>query len=162
MSRLQTQGFRFVVCAVSAAVCLALFLLILPDFEETRTEARMGHAYREVHELADSIDLDPDSPILDMTSVVDPWGQPYHITKTDGRILVICSGPNMSTPTNGLDNDDVHSDMDHSPTEALHAAKRRRLIFALSIPVIWLICSIIYLRSGVPQVTTDNNCNTEA
>lgn len=146
MNATKSQIQRLGICAIFAIGCATLFLLICPSIEATRTESRIERAYMEVCELAE---LDTGSTSSTNFEIdADPWGQPYRIVESLHGMRVISCGPNQSTPAIGLDGDDIYSDMLSSPSEALQAAKSRQLLFALSLPVIWLFCSIAYLRSG--------------
>lgn len=144
MSAKNTIAPRLPPIALSAIVAGLLFFALAPNIEENRLEARIGHAYRTVCEIAKSEIADDITPAVD-TDNADPWGQPYRVMRTREGLIVMSTGPNQSTLNSGFDDDDIYSAMTNSPIECIHNAKRRQLLFALSIPVIWLLCSIAYL-----------------
>lgn len=80
----------------------------------------------------------------------DPWGQPYRVNQVNGRIVrVLSSGPNMSSPDVGTDDDDIYSDMSVSPAAAICAQKNRQWLIALGAAAgTWLVLTIVYLRVG--------------
>ena len=67
-------------------------------------------------------------------------------------------GQIQTTLDSGFDDDDIYSNMDHSPIEIIHRVKRWRLLIALSIPVIWLIGTIAYFTfTDKKNVARDRN-----
>ena len=129
-----------------------LFLVICPAVELTRGEYQIGRAYNKTCEIAASL---PDSP---MTSIdeTDPWGEPYKIIESLEGPTVLSSGPNRTSPLSGLDSDDIHSGMLVSPMDAIIRNKQRRLIIAMSLPVLWLLGSIMYVLIGKFSSASDS------
>ena len=127
-----------------------LFFTLVPNIEETRLEARVGLAYRTVCEIADS-DIMDGASAPQTTNDTDPWGQPYHVTKSDHGIIVASNGPNQTTLRSGFDHDDIYSSMDNSPIEMIHRNKRLQFLMALSAPAIWLIGALAYFVFVVKQ-----------
>ena len=80
---------------LAAILASVLFFAIAPNIEETRLEARIGHAYRTVCELAESGDIH-NEPNLNTAEDTDPWGQPYRITHSKSGVIVASNGPNSN------------------------------------------------------------------
>ena len=144
MSAKNTIAGSLPLIVLSAIVAGLLFLTLAPNIEENRLEARIGHTYRTVCKIAKTEIPDDTTPVVE-TKDTDPWGQPYRVMTTREGLIVMSTGPNQSTLNSGFDNDDIYSTMTSSPIKSIHNAKRRQLLFALSIPVIWLLGSIAYL-----------------
>ena len=133
-----------VLFAILAAI---LFFVLFPSIQETRLESRVGLAYRTVCQLAESDVVD--GVLVPESSDIDPWGQPYEITKSPQGLVVVSNGPNQTTPSTGYDRDDIYSDMTHSPIDTIHQTKRWQMLAALSMPAIWLIGTVLYLKLAV-------------
>jgi hypothetical protein len=133
-------------------VCLPLFFTLMPYFEESRTEARRVQAYIQVQQLGASRQTTtaPDiaEPTIELPDV-DPWGQHYRLVPLGGnQMRVLSSGPNMSTPANGPDEDDIYSDMPTSPMELIRAGKDRQWIVAfVATAGAWFVFTGVYVRS---------------
>lgn len=129
-------------------LCLPILILLLPDLDEGRTEARMAQAYRDVQRLRDSLAAET-LATAEVLSDRDPWDQPYRaLPLKDRGVRVVSSGPNQTSPVDGLDEDDIYSDMPASPTAAIIARKHRQLVAALGIAAgAWVLFAALYLRS---------------
>jgi hypothetical protein len=127
-------------------ICLPILLLLLPDFLESRTEARIAMAYSDVLHIRESV-CGVTSQRTDAT-VRDPWGQPYRIVPfTRGGCRVLSSGPNQTSPPGGADEDDIYSDMPTSPVKSILAGKKRQSLTALVVAGgFWLLVAWIYVR----------------
>jgi len=142
-SKSRTQRFReCILLGIAAAV---LFVSICPAIEENRLEARIGYTYYQVREIAEANVGKTLSDFENLELGNDPWEQPYLVAESDEGWRVISAGPNQVTPEEGLDDDDIHSDMASSPSDAIFAAKQFRLLIALSLPVIWFLFTVFYL-----------------
>jgi hypothetical protein len=124
------------VLSVTGLLCFPLFLFLGPNFEQPRSEARISQAYNQVRQIANS-----DSDIPDN----DPWGQPYEIIAvSEHQIRGLSSGPNMSTPKSGFD-DDIYSDMPVSPTAMIQARHNRQRLLAFAAAAgVWLFLIVVY------------------
>jgi len=128
-------------------ICFPLLLLLLPNLEASRTEVRISQAYMEVRRIHQSVVHEPQVP-MEALPVRDPWGQPYRHVALDGdHLRVVSSGPNMSSPPTGTDDDDVYSDMPASPTLAITARKNRQWLIALAVTAVcWAFLAWLYMR----------------
>ncbi len=131
--------------------CFLLFLLLLPNFEASRAEARLAEAYYRVRQISNA-HIETPSRELFVTHKIphaDPWGQPYRLIEIDVKqVRALSSGPNMLTPKIGVDHDDIYSDMLESPVIPIHAKKKRQLVIATGFSAgIWLLLGVVYLRS---------------
>lgn len=122
-----------------AAVSLPLFLFLAPQVKETRSEARRIQAHDEAVRLSK---LRMGEAIPDWFEVpeVDPWGNPYRITRlADDRVRVESAGDDGAFLPDGAA-DDIASDMPVSPGEAQRAEKNRQWLIAFgSAGLLWLL-----------------------
>ncbi|MEZ6059894.1 MAG: hypothetical protein R3C19_05990 [Planctomycetaceae bacterium] len=102
--------------------------------------------------------LQPAEPISENSFVIvpnsdnewektDPWGQQYRLmVLPGGESRVLSSGPNMVTGDDGVDDDDIYSDMPVSPMEPFRQRHRRELLVAIGVPLCcWILLAAIYL-----------------
>ncbi len=124
--------------------CLPLLIALGPDFKPARKEARIGQAYLEVRYRKSHASESAAYPL----PPADPWGQPYRLIKVKGKVVrVESSGPNMSSPDTGYDNDDIYTDMPESPLAPFRVERNRQLLIALGITAgTWIILTVVYLR----------------
>jgi hypothetical protein len=132
-------------------VCFFLLLLLAPNIEESRTEARLAEAYNRVCQISKAYHETP-SPKLFATHDIpdtDPWGQPYRLVEADdNQVRALSSGPNMVSPKTGVDYDDIYADMPKSPVAPIRAKKKKQFVIATSVSAgIWLLLSLVYLRN---------------
>jgi hypothetical protein len=140
----------FVVLGIGL-LCFPLFLLLLPNIEESREKVRLVKAYvdvRQLHESHSQADsLDEDETARTALPETDPWGRPYILTRVDGLALrVSSSGPDglFSTDCQG---DDITSDMPVSPAERIQRRKARQLFTASGVSLgVWIVGSMLYFR----------------
>jgi hypothetical protein len=132
-------------------VSFLLFLMLIPNIEASRTEARLMSAYNRVREISNAY---RETPSLDLFTThdipeTDPWGQPYLLVEVDKeKIRALSSGPNMVTPEVGVDHDDVYSDMPVPPMAPIRAEKKKQLLIATGVSTgLWFLFSAIYLRT---------------
>jgi hypothetical protein len=125
------------------AVCLPTAAWLMPNIEQSRTEARIGQAYLDVKRLHESLaEKAPTQP--EALPERDPWGEPYRVVPTDGGFRVVSSGPNQVSPPEGLDEDDIDSDR----TDSSAKAKQRQFLLAIFSAVgLWVALSVAYLRT---------------
>lgn len=131
--------------------CFLLFLLLLPNLEESRNEARIRRAYDDVRRISDT-HLKTPAPDLSTADAIldtDPWGKPYSLVRiNEQKLRVLSSGPNMSSPGVGVDGDDIYSDMPVSPMAPTCAKRNRQFLLAFGVSVgLWLLLSAIHVRS---------------
>jgi len=117
---------------IGGIILVTVLLLLVPNIEQSRTEAQLSIAFDETQrleqELVDSKDLDAATTLPDL----DPWGQPYRVVPLDGgAIRVLSSGPNETSPPSGPDKDDIYSDMPVSPDKMIQARKKRQWLIAM-------------------------------
>lgn len=129
-----------------AVLGLLLTLFLLPPLEQSRSHARKTQAWHDTRKLAAETDAARRESML---SDPDPWEQPYRVfVQPDGSIRAVSSGPNMTSPAEGFDEDDIYSDMPRSPNAAADRRHTFRLFFALGIgSMLWVTLSLTYLRS---------------
>lgn len=144
MNLLKTNRSPFRLIALMAILFAILFVTFFPGIEETRSEFRIRHAYNTVCRLAKSETALIEHQAANTEDQNDPWGNPYGIAELAEGTRVISWGPNGISPATGFDRDDIYSDMTYSPSEAMFQSKQRKLIFCLSLPVVWLLGSIGY------------------
>lgn len=111
-----------------------------PNLEQSRQESRCAHAFIQAQQIkAGTLPLD----------TVDPWGMPFENSKdAEGRLVVTSLGANMSTVTNGFDDDDVSSDMSFPPHKMMLRSKQRQLLSTLILSGSpWLLRSIRFFGS---------------
>ena len=130
------RGVRHLVDVVAilglGILCLPILLLLLPDFLESRGEARTMIAYSNVNRLRESLGEGPVSGAA--LPDCDPWERPYRVVPlADGGFRVLSSGPNRTSSANGIDEDDIYSDMPQSPLKPFRETKRRQSLIALSV-----------------------------
>ncbi len=132
-------------------VCFLLFLMLIPNIEASRTEARLMSAYNRVREISNA---HRETPSLDLFTthdipLTDPWGKPYRLIEVAGQqVRALSSGPNMLTPQVGVDHDDIYSDMSMSPMAPIRAEKKKQLMIATGVSAgLWLLLSAIHLRA---------------
>lgn len=128
-------------------LCLPIFLLLVPNIEQSRTEAQLSVAFNEVQRLHKDLAGKKNPDLATELPDLDPWGQPYRLVPLDAdAIRVLSSGPNKSFSPAGIDDDDIYSDMPVSPIEAISAQKRRQSLLAVAASVgCWILASAIYL-----------------
>jgi len=140
---LKPEPNAFLTIVVIGAISFPVFLKLMPDIEQGRTEARITQAYNEVRTFAEA----RRDEVTDQPGTVDedPWGAPYRfVMLKDGRLRVISSGQNMVSPKNGVDDDDIYSDMPTSPTDIIHAAKNQQWFFALfAWLAVWIVTAVL-------------------
>jgi hypothetical protein len=126
--------------------CFPISLLLMPNVEQPRSQARLAQAYNDVRRLHD--DLHEIPPDRRETQEVDPWGQPYRIVFVDAAVVRVMSlGPNQVSPESTFDTDDIYSDMSTSPTASYERRTRFRLSVAVGAAVsVWLLLSAACLR----------------
>ena len=144
MNLLKTNRSPFRLIALMAILFAILFVTFFPGIEETRSEFRIRHAYNTVCRLAKSETALIEHQAANTEDQNDPWGNPYDIAELAEGTRVISWGPNGISPATGFDRDDIYSDMAYSPSKVMFQSKQRKLIFCLSLPVVWLLGSIGY------------------
>lgn len=91
-------------------ICFPVFLMLLPDLNESREEARIFVACAEVQYICESLSNEKTSESIASLPVLDPWDKPYRITPLDEKhFRVLSSGPNMTFAATGSDTDDINS-----------------------------------------------------
>lgn len=130
------------VCFVGSAVTL------MPDVKPGRNEIRLAQAWIDVRMIRDATIAEGQLSFGDR-SQEDPWGEPYWLEKgREGTIQIVSSGPNGTSPENGFDNDDIHSDMTASPAKPVSDRRNRQWLLALTVPVVaWTVLSRLYLKT---------------
>ena len=113
-------------------ILVTMLLLLVPNIEQSRTETQLSIAFDETQrlrrELIDKESLDSATTLPDL----DPWGQPYHVVPLDaGAIRVLSSGPNKSFSPEGIEKDDIYSDMPVSPAKMIQARKKRQWLITM-------------------------------
>ena len=119
---------RLPTVALFGILAAVLFVTFCPAIEQTRLEARIACAYRTACEIAQSHIASETSGSTNSLNETDPWGQPYRIETSNDGFRIISNGPNQITTATGTDDDDIHSDMQHSPADAILRAKQRKLV----------------------------------
>lgn len=117
-----------------------------PNFEQSRQESRCANAFIQAQQIkAGALPLD----------TVDPWGMPFENSKDDeGRLVVTSLGANMSTVTNGFDDDDISSDMSSPPHKKMLRSKQRQLLSTLILSGSpWLLLSIWFFSSQLLRLS---------
>lgn len=136
------------VLALLAIVALGLLLtlFLLPPLEQSREQARKTQAWSITRQLAAETD---EARRESMLAEPDPWGQPYRVfVQQGGSIRAVSSGPNMTSPEEGFDEDDIYSDMPRSPNAAADFRHSIHLLFALGVgAAIWIALSVAYVGS---------------
>lgn len=131
--------------------CFLVFVWLMPDIEASRSEARIVQAYNDVRQMsaAHRETASPDLFSVHEIPDTDPWGQPYRLVAiNEKQVRALSCGPNMHTAEVGVDHDDIYSDMPASPMALIFSAKKRQLMIAVGISAgLWLLLSIVYLRS---------------
>ncbi|MEZ6052196.1 MAG: hypothetical protein R3C02_12515 [Planctomycetaceae bacterium] len=137
---------KFLTITVLGGLSFVVLLMLAPNIEQSLSESRISHAYNQVRYLADPHSSDSDDGL---GPPVDPWGQPYQFVNDEDRIVrVVSFGPNMSSPADGFDDDDIYSDMPKSPMEAIKREKNLHWLFAFGISIAtWILLTIAFLRS---------------
>ena len=143
LSKKNPSPFRII--TLVAILFTILFVTFFPNIEMSSSEFRISRAYNTVCDLAKSKTALAGHLAANDDYQNDPWGNSYRIVELAEGIRVISRGPNGISPATGFDQDDIYSDMAYSPSEALFQAKQRKLIFFLSLPIVWLLGSIGYL-----------------
>jgi hypothetical protein len=149
---------RFKLIDLPALICIGivsfiLFLLLLPNIDESRTEVRIGEAYRNVLQLTNAPHVREHFREGNTSATVelpetDPWDTPYRVMISDNKLRVESAGPNQSFESNEDESDDIYSDMPVSPIEFIHAQKRRQIWVTLAASVaIWGIITVLYFYS---------------
>jgi hypothetical protein len=125
--------------------CLPILLFLMPVMEESAEELRLLKTYMDVRELSEL--LQAESPGAPLPSI-DPWDQPYQVHAVpDGGVRVLSTGPNRSTTTGSLDEDDIYSDMPESPMRSIIRQKQRQALVALAATATaWIALATWYLQ----------------
>jgi hypothetical protein len=126
--------------------CLPIALLLLPDLEQSRGQARIAQAYTDVLRLHERMTPPERETELDEK---DPWGQPYRLVPLENqRFRVVSSGPNgSSSSTNELQGDDISSDLTTSPIALMLAKQRVQLVAALGVAAAaWILFAVLCMR----------------
>ncbi|QDT00216.1 hypothetical protein HG15A2_35510 [Adhaeretor mobilis] len=135
----------------NGVACFLLFLMLIPNIEAGRTEARLISAYNRVCEISRAHQETPSRELFVMHDIpeLDPWGQPYRLVDIGGnRVRALSSGPNKKTPQVSVDQDDIYSDMTTPPFEPIRANKKKQLLIAIVVSAgAWLLFSIVFLRT---------------
>lgn len=149
-------------------LCFSLWLSLIPNLEEGRTEARTAWAFIQAMrlqiEIVDSVgaanaESPSAGPVADAAIVVtdlpelDPWGQPFQLVKRGeghSRIVRVFSfGPDASSASAGLDPDDIGSDMTTRPTKKFEDHRRRQWLIAFGVSGgAWFITRWLYLAAS--------------
>tara|TARA_R110002049_G_scaffold299208_1_gene489355 strand:- start:2225 stop:2539 length:315 start_codon:yes stop_codon:yes gene_type:complete len=80
-----------------ASLSLLIFLLGMPQVEQSLQEARNAQAFYQAQKIKIG-ELPPDT--------VDPWGQTFEIEHTPSHVMVVTSpGTNGASPADGYDAD---------------------------------------------------------
>ena len=128
-----------------SVACFVAFLTLIPDVKPARSTVRAMQSYHDVCELVESYEAAQPviKPAAEGTistaelSEADPWGTPYRLVKDgDGQVRVFSAGPNMAFASDGIDKDDIYSDMPVSPFEAFSAHTNRQWLVALASPIV--------------------------
>lgn len=143
-------------------LCLPLWLSLIPILEQGRTEARISWAFIQVRQLQNEIASFPDAAnakfptgdadlndarAVTQLSEVDPWGQRFQmVTSRDGSLIRVFSrGPDLSSTKDGLDPDDIASDMTVRPTKRFDDRRHRQWLIALSVTgAVWSVAGWCY------------------
>ena len=144
------------------AISFVVFLLLLPNFEQSRSEARVSMTYQKVRELQEKYQ---DQPPLPMGSKIelaekDPWQRPYVLQSfaEEGRIRlrVVSEGDSPET-----EEDDISSDMPTSPMLPFQERKNRQFLKATLIAGgTWLVLTAAYFVRHLPHLESeDSNLN---
>ena len=144
MNLLKPNRSPFGLIALIAILFAILLVTFFPSIEETRSEFQIRHAYNTVCHLAKTETALIEHQAANIKDPNDPWGNPYRVAELTEGTRVISWGPNAISPAAGFDRDDIYSDMTYSPSEAIFQSKQRKLIFCLSLPIVWLLGSIGY------------------
>ena len=134
-------------CIIGIVVLgLLLTLFLLPPLEASRGHTRKAQAWITTRQLAAESDEARRELLL---AEPDPWGQPYQVfVQPDGSIRAVSSGPNMTSPEAGFDEDDIYSDMPRSPNAAADLRHSFRFLFALGAgATLWIVLSLKYVGS---------------
>lgn len=150
------------------ALCLPLWLSLIPHLDMGRTEARIQQAFDQVRRLQNEYnnssnatrnEMPPDEPALkdndDATplSELDPWGQPYQLVTTRAGnshiVRVFSFGPDTSSASNGRDPNDISSDMTVRPTKTFEDRRRRQWLVAFGVSgMAWFTASWLYFSGA--------------
>jgi len=151
MARRQITVIDVVAVFSIGLVCLPILMALMPYVEQSRTEARISKAYHDVRRLHESAVAGIPAPTITLPDR-DPWGQPYRLVPLNGgHVRVLSSGPNMSSPATGTDDDDIYSDMPASPMKAIIARKNRQWLVALGVTAgTWVFLASLYMRYRRP------------
>ncbi|MEK6258930.1 MAG: hypothetical protein AABP62_09975 [Planctomycetota bacterium] len=168
-------GFRSYCSAKNLAVmaglgvlCLPLWLSLIPNIEESREEARTAWAFlqaKRIHSeiaklaVAAGAELPPVGPLVEPATVVtglpevDPWGQPFQlVSRSDDQshiVRVFSFGPDASSGSEGLDPDDISSDMSVRPTKPFEIRRRRQWLVAFGVSGgVWFTASWLYFAAA--------------
>jgi hypothetical protein len=126
-------------------------MLLIPNVDASRTEARIGEAYRNVLQLVNAQHVkqqfgEGDSSAIVELPDIDPWDTPYRATIVNDKLRVGSAGPNQSFESSGEEKDDIFSDMPVSPIELIHSRKRQQFLVAIAVTVAtWGIMTSLYL-----------------
>lgn len=132
---------------VFGGLCLVVSALtLLPPVEQGRREARVAQTWIRVRQI--QRDLPVDARIGPIPHEVDPWGNPFQAEQSgNGGLQVISPGPDGATPDNGLDEDDISSDMQESPSLPVSRRRNWQLVSVLVTTLgSWGLLSWLYLR----------------
>ena len=161
--RRPTSTKDFAVLAGLALVCLSLCLSLIPNLEHGRTEARIAWAFIQAKTLHNEIASSTNGVASDGTanarastvtelSDLDPWGRHFQLVTRigkEGRIVRVFSfGPDESSTSDGLDRDDIASDMKVRPTQRFEDRRRSQWQFAYGMSgTAWIVASWFYLAT---------------
>jgi hypothetical protein len=131
---------------VAGVLCLPILLLLAPNIEIGRTEARLTEAYSVVRKLHSTINEAPTS-ITELADR-DPWGEPYRaMPLKNGTCRVVSSGPDMSLSPDGIGGDDIYSDLPTSPMAPFRARRNRQWLIAFTVAIAaWALMATLYIR----------------
>lgn len=112
-------------------VSFPVLLLLAPNIEMNRGDFRRIQAFYQTRIYAES---DPSEIDTHFYPETDPWGKPLRIVEVENEVArVISSGPNMSSPESGFDEDDIYNDMTDPPPREIYSriAREWRIAFGM-------------------------------
>lgn len=148
-------------------LCFPLWLSLIPNLKPGRGEARAAWAFIQVRHLQSEIvnsagaanaELPSAGPVVDAAIVVtglpelDPWGQPFQlVTRGDGHshiVRVFSFGPDATSTSDGLDPDDIASDMTTRPTKKFEDRRLHQWLIAFGVTgAAWFAASWLYFST---------------
>ena len=155
------------VLAGLGVLCFPLWLSLIPNLKPGRGEARAAWAFIQVRRLQSEIvnsagavgaKLPSDGPAVEAAIVVtglpefDPWGQPFQlVTRGDGHsriVRVFSFGPDAASTSDGLDPDDIASDMTTRPTKKFEDRRLHQWLIAFGVTgAAWFGASWLYFST---------------